>query len=611
MLLKPSVRVFLTGIVIVYSLPCFAQVDTLQQNKLDSLLSTRKGLFGKLAKELLVNPQDPKELLRADIPFQKFAGRTIRHILIQPLEFGVSISDTSMSLKTRLTRISNHLHKNTRLTIIRNNLFFQAGDKLSPFLLANNERYLRDLSFLNEARIVVVPVQSNSTEVDVVVFTKDVLSLGGGGRINNTKSVSLEVQDENLGGGGDRLRFQALFDADRKMNFGYGGSYLNRNMGGSFIDVSVGYLNFQRSVTTNNREEQLAYVRLVRPLASPYMKFTYGISAEQHRTSNLFNNDSMYFNYLNYRYRLADGWAGWNLSDRNIGSLNEFQRLRYLISTRIIHQQFSQIPAYYKENYSSAFADLFAVLGSISVFQLNFYKTGYIYGFGRHEDIPQGLEASITSGWTRKAGRERRYGALQFQRYHLTKKEAYFNYTLAGSMYYFNKKLEDITLFANLDYFSSLRQLHRWKQRFFLNASAARKLQHTLDELLVLESRYGIQHYKYDSRGGTMRITAKAESVFFSPLQVAFFKTAPFVFGSATLFKSSLIDSSRVKLYPAFGAGLRTRNESLIFGTMEFKGVWFPRKDLYNNEYVLKMSTNLRFKYTQNFIRRPEFIQVN
>ncbi len=106
-------------------------------------------------------------------------------------------------------------------------------------------------------------------------------------------------------------------------------------------------------------------------------------------------------------------------------------------------------------------------------------------------------------------------------------------------------------------------------------------------------------------------MTTKAESVFFSPWQIAFFKIAPFVFGSATLFKSSLIDSSRTNLYPAIGGGLRTRNESLIFGTIEFKGVWFPKKDLYNNEYVIKMSTNLRFKYTQNFIRRPEFIQVN
>jgi hypothetical protein len=128
------------------------------------------------------------------------------------------------------------------------------------------------------------------------------------------------------------------------------------------------------------------------------------------------------------------------------------------------------------------------VLGSISVFKLNYYKTRYIYGFGRREDIPQGLEASITTGWTRKENRERNYVGFAFQRYHLTKKEAYFNYTLRAASYLYQKKLEDINLLANLDYFSSLIQVNpKWKQRVFLNASFARQFNRLLE---LLTHRY-------------------------------------------------------------------------------------------------------------------------
>jgi hypothetical protein len=90
-----------------------------------------------------------------------------------------------------------------------------------------------------------------------------------------------------------------------------------------------------------------------------------------------------------------------------------------------------------------------------------------------------------------------------------------------------------------------------------------------------------------------------------------FFKFAPFVFGSASLFQHPTDTETNTRIYPAVGGGIRTRNESLVFGTIELRGAWFPKKDVYNNGFMLQLSTNLRFKYNQDFIRRPEFVRVN
>jgi hypothetical protein len=128
---------------------------------------------------------------------------------------------------------------------------------------------------------------------------------------------------------------------------------------------------------------------------------------------------------------------------------------------------------------------------------------------------------------------------------------------------------------------------------------------------LFVEGIYGIDNFKNNNRAGDMRITAKAESVFFSPWSILYFKMAPFVFGSTTMFRHDTLGVAKNKIYSALGGGIRIRNESLVLGTIELKGVYFPRKDLYNNRYSIELTTNLRFKYFQNFIRRPEFVQMN
>ena len=589
-----------------------AQTDSLRGNPLDSLLTRPRGLLGQLTQNLLTDTlaEDARSVQRNDQPFLKYEGRVIRNVVIQSLEFGTLTKDTVRRLDKRLARFANNIHYKTRAWVVHNNLFFREHDRLSPYLLANNERYLRDLPYMREARILVWPVRGNDS-VDVIVITKDVLSIGGSIAMRNSKSATVEVKEDNLLGWGDRLEFQALYDGKRRLPFGYGAEYIKRNIGGSFIDASAGYLNFDKTFNTRKREEKAGYLRFIKPLVNPYMLFTYAFNAETHSSDNMYYPDSLYQSDLKYKFMLYDAWAGLNLSSKVIPNENEFERLRFLLSARVIDQKFSEIPDIYTTKYYYPYADLFAVLGAFSIFRLNYYKTKFIYGFGRNEDLPEGLDASFTAGWTRKQQRERPYASLNLQHYYFTKRQSYFNYSFSAGSYLHKKRLEDITLLANIDFFSPLMRFgNRWRQRTFLNASLGKQYNSLLDEPFLLESRYGLQDFKNNSLGGNMRATLKGESVFFSPWSVLYFKFAPFIFASATAFKLNN-DGSKTEIYPALGGGIRTRNESLIFGTIELRGVYFPKPDLYNHRYLIQFNTNLRFKYTQNFIRRPEFVQLN
>jgi len=150
----------------------------------------------------------------------------------------------------------------------------------------------------------------------------------------------------------------------------------------------------------------------------------------------------------------------------------------------------------------------------------------------------------------------------------------------------------------------------RWKQRTFLSAGIGKQFQSLLNEPLMFESEFGLPSFRFNNLGGDMRISGKAESVFFSPWSVLLFKFAPFVFADGTYFRFYNVDYGQ-NLYTAIGGGIRIRNESLIFGTVEFKGIYFPRKNYYNESWRIEINTNVRFKYNKQLIKRPDFVHVN
>ena len=142
----------------------------------------------------------------------------------------------------------------------------------------------------------------------------------------------------------------------------------------------------------------------------------------------------------------------------------------------------------------------------------------------------------------------------------------------------------------------------------YLFANAAKQINSSLDEPLYMESGYALPGYNNAWTPGHSRATLLAEWIFYAPRAALFFKFAPFVSGSMTYFKTVNLDP---KLIPVLGGGLRVRNESLIFGTIELRGNYFPKKDLQNNRWAIQFRSNLRYKFNQNFIRKPEFVRPN
>ncbi|MDQ2719542.1 MAG: hypothetical protein M3Z26_07265 [Bacteroidota bacterium] len=546
------------------------------------------------------------ELRRNDEVYKKFEGRIIRNIIIKKIPFGIAFADTTKKFINGLTKVANELHHITKTNVIKNNLFFKQNDSIRPYLMADNERFLRQLPYLEDAIFTVVPTSADS--VDVTVTVKDVFSIGGAIGSLGLKQSQVQVRDDNLAGNGDAGLVYGLYDNQRKGNLALGTEYLKRNIGGSFIDGSLGYQSFYPAFS-GPKEENIYYLDFTKPLINRYMRWTYELSASYHSTRNRYTSDSIYLSNNRYKYHNIQAWAGYNLNATDFTNQQEADKLRKLIGIRFINQKFQELPIKYSSVYNWQFADLSGVLATLTFYRQNFYKTQYIYGFGRNEDIPEGLLFSVTSGYTIKQGKSRPFLGFNYEKYHFNDKKNYISFTFRGEGFLNKKSIEDINFLGDISYFDHLKAIGtRWKQRFFLDLGVAQQVNTVLNEPLFANSTYGLPEYGYNQLGGTLRATVKAESVFFSPWSVAAFRFAPFVFSNVSVFSPYL---SNTKLLTAVGGGIRTRNEGFTFGTVEIKGFYFPTKNFHNSNYDIEISTNVIFKYNSQFVQKPDFIQVN
>lgn len=590
-----------------------------QKIKQDSVffLANKKGLLGKIGKSLSVTISSDNNPLDSAIKnaneFEPYKGKIIRKITIEKLGFNKEVNDTGKLHKSFFVELGNRLHTKTRERIILNNLFFTVGDSLYPNLLADNEKLLRDLRFLQDARIVIDNSTNNKDSIDVIIICKDVFPIGGSLSEGSADILAFELNDDNILGSGNRIQFQHLIDRQRNPNYAFGLELLKRNIAGSFVNIAVGFQQQKPTINTGRREERSLYIRGELPLVSPYHAFTGGLEISANKTDNTYSSDSLYKLLYRYSYYNVDVWLGYSLGAKKRLQQNFETRKRNILSVRTINRDFITKPDTLKTLYDSRFTDLAGMLFSYTLFEQDFYHTNFIYGFGRNEDIPEGFNLSFTSGWSNQEDFARLYVGFDYQRNYFNRKRNYLNYNIKAGGYVYKNRMEDVALLTSIDYITRLRKVgaRNWFVRHFLSGSFTYQRYIRFNDPLRLSSTYGIPRIRNAAEDVSARITTNAESVFYNTWKFVGFSFAPFVFTNISYLKLSGLNLLKGDIYTAVGGGIRTRNENLIFGTIELKAYYYPRISDNMNVWNVTISTDLRFRYETQLIKRPDFVVVN
>lgn len=562
----------------------------------------------KLSRELMKSitrkkQSNPVAAVKSEEAFLPYEGKIIRDIIIRHIDFQRTVYDTTKNIKNSITRLGNALHSTSKDWVIRDNLFIRENKPVNPYKLADNERHLRDLDFLLDAKFYIIPLMDSPDSVDIVVLTRDVFSLGGTVRPSGTSRTRFRLYDANLGGWGQRLQFNGIIEPDRDPDFIYEALYRKNSIGGSFVNATIGYTQLNTGSSYGEEEENSYYVRFDRPLVSPYTRYAGGIELSRNWSENFFNvNDSL---FRDYRYVINDFWVGYN-----IGANSNHDRSRHFVAIRGFDQHFTRVPLQEREKERPLYNDQSFVLASGTFFKRNFYTTQYIYGFGRTEDVPYGHNISLTAGWARHRGLSRTYIGVDAEKSLVSRLGQFYTFGLrAGG--YADHGLEDATILLSGSLLSRLIPRGRFLFRHSLLVDFTRVYRQRTSLPLDINDEFGLKYFRADSLEGTKRFHIQSETVAFSPWHVLGFRFAPFVFGEMAMIAGDDRSIFYDKPFFGLGGGIRTRNENLIFGTVELRFIYYPRTIENISSFNVRVTSNLRIKYSAGFVRAPGIVRYN
>jgi hypothetical protein len=463
---------------------------------------------------------------------------------------------------------------------------------------------LRDLDFILDARFFIVPLKHTEDSVDVIVMTRDVFSVGGSFNPRSATKTRFKLYDTNLFGQGQRVQFMGQVEEGRDPIFGYEFLYRKNSVGGSFITATAGYTQLNTGSSYGLEEEKAYYLKLDRPLVSPYTRLAGGLELSRNWSHNVYGiNDTIFWKY---RYLVNDFWIGYNIGAK----ANYRDRNRHFLAIRAFDQHFSLPPAQTEETANPIYSNRTYVLGGLTFFKQNFYTARYIYGFGRTEDVPYGHALSLYFGWARQLGLQRPYIGFDVGKSLVSPNGRFYNFLFRAGAFN-NNGIEDAAFLVSGNLTGRLISYRKLLIRQIVGGDITYVFNQQTSLPLDINNEFGLRGFVADSLWGTKRFHLNAETHVFTPLELIGFRFAPFVYGEMAWLAPR--DNTFFQHTPYFGlgGGIRTRNENLVFGTIELRFMIYPRTYQEIGHFQVKLSSNLRVKYSASFVRPPSFVQYN
>ncbi len=545
---------------------------------------------------------------KSEDPYLKYQGKIIRHIYIDPLNFDRSFEDTSQIDNSLGARLGKRFHMTTRKFVIRDNLFIKENTPLNAYKLADNERYLRSLEYIRDARIIVAPVKKHHDSVDILIYTKDFFSIAGGAASQVLNHINANLYETNLAGMAQRVEISGLYDYNRDPNMGYGALYKKGNLFHTFIDGTIAYSTMSNNPFTRE-EESSEYIALSKQLVSPYSRTAGAVTLSHNNAYNVYNAPDASF--YKYKYDLIDAWAGYSIGIKKLTATNNTIRDRRFFALRYTNRTFKEVPSQIGNRFDPIYNNTRSILGQFTFFRQDYFKTQYIYGFGTTEDFPYGYNISVTAGWQKQLDLERPYAGFKIQHYIATDYGDFIQLSLKSGGYLDHNKVQDGCLLIGATAFSRIIFWNTTKIRQYLNVNYTHLYNRVTYPQLRIDNGYGLRGFLSDSVYGTRRLSIQLETEFYLKRKVLGFKFAPFPYADFTIITPEHSPYSRSSLYTSVGGGVRARNENLVFQTIEARAYYFPIAPNNMKGFKVILTHNIRFRYSSTYVSAPDVVQLN
>ncbi len=553
---------------------------------------SKKAVVGDIFDWITTNDRGKEKqvniMQQSEAYFFPYAGYTIGTITYKSIDIlEGSVIDTLQKASTKLGKLINRIHRDTRIQIVEDNLLFNAGDLVDPYQLADNERVLRRFGSIRDARIYLRPHPKKANVVDIEIVTQDVAPLGASGSFTSWQWYDVALYHVNLLGYAKQLQIAYFRNSHRSPNNGFEITARDPNMFGSFVRGQLQY--------ADNYIHKKTRVAFERDFFAPEVKYAGGV--ELYRSNKNFYSDGYDTLDITYTESSMDFWAG-----RSI----EFKKRSTLIfSARVGSHDFQDRP--YVDIDSNTFLfDRTLVLGSVSLAKRNYLKANKIRGFGVTEDVPIGYALILTTGKEWNEFNERNYfGFLGTISKYFTN-AGYVNVGVGLGSFISSGKPEDGALNIESIYFSNLKKVKRSQVRQFVFAGYTQGINRKINTTLLLPGKWeGDNNIKPI---GTERLQMGFETVYFMPWYAYGFQFAMYHRLDVNLLAVEEKLFHRNSLFPLVEVGMRTLNDNLIFPTLSISfGYYFKNPD-FDGAFQFKIQTQLQGLFKIDQVFKPRIV---
>ena len=511
----------------------------------------------------ITSPQSPiaESGVQSISLFNQFRGKkiaSIRFIRLHP--FGTSLRDTTLNATKWLEKAGNRLHMNTAKVKLRMQLLFKVGDQVNPLLMAENEKLIRDLNYIEDVSFQIEPVAYNADEVNVLVISKDKFEYGISMSADLDNS-DIELINENMFGLGHRLNIGMAQKNAYLPEMGIYFSYQVGNILGRFINSSFGFsdtylkkgwnVSFEKKFLTS-QEENVGGFSFDHVSKFKYIAKDHPIELD-----------------TTVAYLSSDLW----FSHAFPGAINPTNKI--LMSFRYFHQEFNRnIDDSFGESQFLRNHDLF--LSGVSFSRRQLYKNNLVYGYGVTEDIPYGYYHEITAGLDKSQFGIWPYLGLSFSNAFIGKQGGYFSSRLSLDGFLDNNTIRQGTILLSGNFFSKRMYAFGDPFREFVKIEFLGGINRFKEEYLKIDGRFGIRDFYSNELKGNFRIKVNLESVRYLKWNLYGFKFTNYFFSDFAFLSDKLETIFKHDFYFGVGTGFRIYNESLIFKIIDIRLTWFP-----------------------------------
>jgi hypothetical protein len=536
-----------------------------------------RGKFSQLLYGLAFKPPEIPPLpgnshkVKSEVPFNQYKGKVIRHIRIQTLDpFGTSIYDTLLYAQTASGRTLNAAHMKTRDFTIRKNLFIKEGQKVDPYLLADNERNIREMSFIQDVRTYITIPDPFGDSVDITIVTRDVFSIGVDIVSASSSNVSFRLYDGNFLGLADRLSTSYSFKTKRKPFFRLdGASYSFDNIAGTFLNTLVTYI-------LDDIGNQNVGISFNRNFYSIKTKWAFGagfqytkMMQEKHlNKEDAINYESSYFNDMVL-------WGGRAFPIRNINIPT-----RFVIAESFFRRNFTSRPSVLIDS-NRMYYNTIRILTGLAFSANNYYLTDYILHFGKPENIPYGRAFKITLGPEITDFYTRLYGGFDLSAGDFLNGFGYLSGRAVLGGYLYHKSMEDCVLKMSLKYLTPLFETANKKFKFrnyiLSDYRFGFNFRKNNSDYSNINRDFLIDQVKFDTVfHGRKSLSASLSVIMYTPIYFYGFRFAFMLQGKGGFVAAHAESLFHQPFNTGVGFGILIRNDNLIFPPFLLSCFYYP-----------------------------------